>query len=308
MSTYLILPHLEIQKANALAAWGMMSLTPVMAATLMGTAFSHKTGIAVSGVMLIHHDVQFCGEQQLDKFKGNRNYWLRNIKGTSLFNAGDMAGKGSSSQVRDNAYQPNAFMDGTWSVVLKIGNEHEAPPKGPLLKKAIRFLHGGRLAGGQIVRHETPVVTDSLPGPEETPEAGDSQEFDRAIRSGFVVQDSTHLMSEKLQDTPRSQRLILLASGIDGDTEEGEGFTESHWRSPAILGHGLITPLSDNKASRGNKPHAFSEPMIGLVNLQSIRKLKEQKTDFNNLFWAPTWPQSDVFLVTQENTKAGISS
>ncbi|MCL1487575.1 MAG: hypothetical protein MH186_06495 [Marinobacter sp.] len=81
MTKYLILPHLEVSRANALAAGGIISLVPAMAASLMGTAFSLRTGIIVEGVMLIHHSAELLADKHLDKYSTDQDYWLLSMKG-----------------------------------------------------------------------------------------------------------------------------------------------------------------------------------------------------------------------------------
>lgn len=326
MTKYLILPHLEVSRANALAAGGIISLVPAMAASLMGTAFSLRTGIIVEGMMLIHHSAELLADKYLDKYSTKQDYWLLSMKGATLFDGADAAGNPTSNTLGSNASQPSAHMNGHWSIVFKLAPSQVETPDGIIEREAAAFLlHGARLAGGQIVHYGAPVVTDEMPGimGQATP-AGEGKPIapsvlEKTVHGGFVLTDNTHTLDDPESTKGRTERLLLASLGRpDNITPQGSepdfvpdsgseiqtkvAETSRHrWVSPAVLGYGLVSPLTENQGSRENCLHALCEPLIGLVELQSIRQAIKKKVNFNNLFWSPTWITDDTFLITQPN-------
>jgi CRISPR type I-F-associated protein Csy2 len=326
VTKYLILPHLEVSRANALAAGGIISLVPAMAASLMGTAFSLRTGIIVEGVMLIHHSAALLADKHLDKYSTEQDYWLLSMKGATLFDGIDAAGKPTGNTLGSNASQPNAHMNGHWSIVFKLAPSESEKPDGIIEREAATFLlHGARLAGGQIVHYGAPVVTDEMPGIMGQATAANEGKpiaasvLEKTVHGGFVLTDDTHTLNEPDSTKGRTERLLLAALGRpDKSTHQGpesefDSESESEiktkiaeasrhrWVSPAVLGYGLVSPLSENQGSRENCLHALCEPLIGLVELQSIRQAIKKQINFNDLFWSPTWITDDVFLITQPN-------
>ena len=61
--TYLLLPRLRVQGANAQATWWLINSTPVMACTLFGHALGRHLDEPASGVAIVHHTAQLHGEQ-----------------------------------------------------------------------------------------------------------------------------------------------------------------------------------------------------------------------------------------------------
>ena len=306
MSKYLIFPRLEVNRANALATGGVVSMTPVMAATMLGVAFEQRCdlGFEVTGVMLVHHHAELMAERALKQDDFHGDYNLIHIKGATLFNKGDLPSTYKAGRSLDYAVQPTVLMRGQWSVVLRLTDEISDRK---VLKAATQFLHAARFAGGDIVSYGRPVVVDELPS------SGSVSEFEKVVRSGFVVSDASHLLSDRPEGMGRVEHLLRVCSErSSGSSEESgdpnrlkEGSEDMEegasrfFRSPAVLGYALISMPGAVVGSRNDAPHAFCEPMLGVVGLSSIRKLKEARQSFDHLFWAVDWLASDVLAITQ---------
>ena len=64
MSRYIVIPNIKVTNANAQPAWWIVS-APAMTAYV---GFAHALALSLSatkhdGVAVIHHDIQFLGEQ-----------------------------------------------------------------------------------------------------------------------------------------------------------------------------------------------------------------------------------------------------
>jgi CRISPR-associated protein Csy2 len=286
---YLLLPRMDIQRANALVTAGIISVTPVLPAVLMGEAFGFVTGITPTGVMLVHHDAYLLAEHDLDHTRNYTEYFPHNIRTATVFNRLDIAGSGST--IPSNAHQPSVTMNGTWSVVFEFTDLD--PEHGDQLTHASHiFLEQyARLAGGVVINHQTPVS------------ATDLHEVMQHCRNGFVTVDRSHWLSNKAE--PRIATLFRLTDG----TEQPEFDGRKPWLLPSSLGYALLTNPKDTEGSREGYQHCFAETLLGLIELVSLRNTTvhphtEENTahlPIEECFWRYSWPTDDAFVIKQEN-------
>ncbi len=301
MSLFVTLPHLEVRRANAFAAAGMLSLTPVMAATMMGEAFGHWFKRRVLGTLLIHHDAQLMAERHLEG-PDKPTFYLQKFRGATLFSLQDVNSKlrpsGDKPGQPVNSDQPNAFMSGRWSLVLEVEDDDwEGPTAKELENEVTRFLQSGcRLAGGIIQSHGKPAAGTAMYG-----RSGPTSEWgviNRSIGNGFVVIDRTELMRQSGQGRVEGLLSVLATGKAASDQSAEDSESARKWFSPAVLGYALISPLSKREYVRENKTHAYCESMVGLVELISLRQLTDTQQDVASFLWSAKWPQSDVFLLS----------
>jgi len=88
---------------------------------------------------------------------------------------------------------------------------------------------------------------------------------------------------------------VELDENDDGDEVEAEVIDpERKWLLPAVMGYATITPFAQRVGVREDVPHAFAEPLVGLVHYKSVRQVQED----DSLFWSGSWIRDDVFVVT----------
>jgi len=293
MPVYVTFPRIQFQRANALATGWLVSPCPAMAAVMMCEAFGHQLGEKPSGVALIHHDAQLLAESEMTQKSTDRGArFLHQFKGATAFNMNDVNSKYKNKQPVISL-QPTASMNGTWSLILRYENPDI---ECDLAEAAKRFLSSARLAGGQIIDHGNPVVGKTLIGRE-----GDRENwgvFDRSIASGFAIVDRSHLIGSNNQSKIGS--LLALAAGDKQASDNDAGqMPQRKWYAPAVLGYAMLTDFDDQrKQARENKPHAYCEPMVGLVEYVSIRQLGEHGLDLKDLFWSHQWLDESIFAIT----------
>jgi len=290
---YLLLPRLDVQRANAMVTAGVISLCPVMPAVLMGEAFGHATGAFPEGVMLVHHDAYLLADQSLDQARpGGTEYYPHQFRGATAFNGKDIAG--GDKKKPSNSIQPTASMNGTWSVIMSF--DADQIDADSLLSAATQFLgRMARLAGGVITHFEKPQVQDDLAG------------ILAACRSGFVAIDRSPWLVSDTQT--RIERLLAHTDGSVQPEHQGR----RRWLVPAALGYALLTDPVDTAGARNGLPHAFAEVLLGLVELVSIRQTSAFPTQnetqditlIESCFWRQNWPTQDVFLLNQEEPSNG---
>ena len=268
---YLLLPRLEVRAANAQATWWLINAAPVMAANLLAHNLGRKTGVFPKQVGILHHDAQFLGEVFYREFRPQQR------RGAVYINADDYSSKNKHAL----SLQPTASCHLNVSLALAF----DAVDGTPSVSEVEDFLHGARLAGGQIVSHAKPCVAGSL------------TELRQALPAGYWLVERSDLMSGSdpldalIAACSRPRRRREESSGIG----EG-GTTVDSWILPTTLGYALLTEAGERPGARDGYPHAYAEPLVGLVQYRPLRQLVEQPLPF----WRMAWPKDDVFLVTQQ--------
>jgi CRISPR-associated protein Csy2 len=308
---YLLLPRLQVQAANAQAAWWLINAAPVMAATMFAHNLGRHTGILPVGVGIVHHDAQLLGEKG-KMFYGRFRPQQR--RGAVYIDGDDYSSKNKHAL----SLQPTASCHLTWSLLLAFDDSEGLPGTA----KVADFLAGARLAGGQIVDHAKPLPLST------------GEEVRRAIRSGFWLIERQDLMetddgdpldalirATTLRHPPKipdslniegtaSSSLSLWRAGVRGSNRDGNlpetelspggeslvpAYRES-WIVPTTLGYAPITEFADRTGAREGYPHAYAEPLVGLVQYVSVNRYAESPPPL----WRHAWLPNDVFVVTQQ--------
>ena len=307
--TDLLIPHLQVQGANAQATWWLLNSTPVMACTLFGHALGRHLHQPTVGVAIIHHVTQLHGEQ-FGYFRPQQR------RGAVFIDENDYSSKNKHAL----SLQPSATFSGEFSLIVRFGDLAEVN-----LNAVAEFLQRARLAGGQIIEHGLCRMM--------TP-----TEWSQHLRSGFWVIDRRDLMQKAegedwldvlLRVTAQPDRRQsadqaspTVASNEGDETNDGRDADESDakeddkddadaadpwqlsqtqtplpssWRVATTLGYTLLTPAVARAGAREGYPHAFAEPLVGPVQYVSLRQFGDRPMPL----WQPGWPRHDVFLLSQ---------
>jgi CRISPR-associated protein Csy2 len=141
---------------------------------------------------------------------------------------------------------------------------------------ATQFLNGARFAGGQIIKYMEPQEHDNL------------QSALRQIGRGFLVTDRTDL----LQGRPDP-----MAALVDALYPEQEKDAQP-WLCPTNLGYILADTPRPRHGARQGFPHAWGEPLAGLVQFKSLRAALHKET--NPLPWSAHWLNEFTWVVQQK--------
>lgn len=68
------------------------------------------------------------------------------------------------------------------------------------------------------------------------------------------------------------------------------------WIVPTTLGYAPLTEFADRIGAREGCPHAYAEPLVGLVQYVSVNHYAEPAPPL----WRHAWLPNDVFIVTQK--------
>lgn len=253
--SYLFIPHIKIQGANMLSSLYAITAAQPMAFVLFAHALGRKTGTQLNEVAVIYHDVQPLGS--LSKY----GYSPNQPKTGFLHN--DPAARRAKEGFGGLSAQANATMDLEVSLLFKLG---ERKPR-----RVESALSSMRIAGGQIVGFEDSLFMESL---DELP-----------LLSGWWMIERSDLIN--VEDPLGSMMDACARPGINPNL------------AAATLGYALTSPPDNKKEGLRNDgsevdyPHAFCEPMLGLVQFVSVRKGGDAKIPF----WKPAWLSEEVFVV-----------
>lgn len=279
---YLLLPRLEVRNANAVSSYWALSPEVVMAARQFGHALARYLGTVPNeaGVAIIHHHVEMLGE----RLPKDRFFRPHQRRGAVFIDPHDYSDKNKHAL----SMQPTASMHLRVSLVLRFH-------AGTALDRTRiqRFLHGGRLKGGQIVEHGKIEVVDR-----------ESAVLDR-FHSGYVVVERPDLLHMLEGDSDIVDPFFRALAGIEKNSQGGaendskvDQKKNHSWLVPAILGYATISDIRFRPGAREGYPTAYAEPLVGLIQYQSIRKAKQSES---LPFWDYHYPEPGVFVVTHDN-------
>ena len=272
--SYLVFPRVRVQAANMLSASFLMGGPPVFAAYGLGEAlcFHLGGGAKVTGMALIHHNREALGQSFYGVFSPQQ-------RRAAAFTFGKSANGSDYSSKNPHALslQPVACAHLRVSIIWEL--EQVAG-----VKEAREFLHRARLSGGLVTGHGEIVLEDSL-------EAA----FDR-VGNGYVVTDRRDMLEDKGKNQAE-----LLVEALGAQPSAGEDNT---WLSATCLGYAAITSFEHRGGARCGYPHAFAEPLVGMVQYRSLRQWRKE-ADAEEALWRPVWldDRRGAIVLRQEQTE-----
>lgn len=290
MSFLAVIPHIQVQGANLQTSGILLGGVPLMASTMFAHALARKLGVKDTGVIYIHHDRQDLGGFAYGRFTPAQR------RGSAFINKNDYSSKNPNAL----SLQPTASCHLHLSLVIRFDCVIDSDV-------LIELLNNQRFAGGQIIEI----------GKVEIFEEKDlSKIFSKNIKTGFMVLDrhDVLLAYQQSQNLNRLQAFTrLLALTKDG---LNHAFGEYHglsFLSATNLGYALLEePKTDRTGVRQaytldndviETPHAYAEPLIGLVQYVSIRQLlnvaNAQNSDNLDLYEEEQKPQQPQNLIAE---------
>ncbi len=275
--SYLHLSRIRIRAANALAGNYTVNAAPIMAIVLFVHNLGLKTGCRPRRVAILHHDGQLLGEFGSDGFY---DFHPQQRRGATFIDATDYSSKNPHAL----SLQPTA----SCHLVLSLLIEVEGPVN---LQKVRRFLHSARIAGGNIDEVGNVEAHDDLDA--------------LKLRNGYWLIERSDLMAA--HEHPVDALVVAIGSRPVRNKTEAEDTSSlpASWLAATVLGYAAITPFAHRDGVRmtskhpdddGGQPlHAYSEPLLGLVQYVSRRDYGPRPIPF----WEHTWLQDDVFVVRQ---------
>jgi CRISPR-associated protein Csy2 len=255
---YTIINRIYVTGANAQSAWSIVSGPSPLAiqgfvrnmALQCGLPDSHKINVAI-----LHHDIEFRGE-----FTKFRDFLPAQYRGACVTSSKDGPQR-SKDYAKDSfsmGLQPTASCNITLTLIIE-GLESAS------LEELTKRISCARIAGGQI---------QSFGKIERVP----FESIMSKVSAGFFLKDQSCLLRDIPADQKLEQfmRLLLYKEGVVKE--------ERQWLVPMALGYLPITEPVVKVSARADMPHAYVEPLVGIIEYISKNKVKKEDT-LPSLFW-----------------------
>jgi CRISPR-associated protein Csy2 len=269
---FVLIPNLQVQHANAVSAYWLIAPENVMAARQMAHALARKCGAEQdeAGVAIVHHDAQLLGEELDWRFRPHQR------RGAQFINKNDYSSKNKHAL----SLQPTATMHLRVSLVIRLNDEADISTT-----DVDQFLHGGRLAGGQITEWGRVEILDT------------QEALCKRLTRGHLIVERTDLLESADEGIIDRfyEALSFPPEEPVATSVEGEDKTVRPWLSPATLGYAAITGIERRSGAREGLPSAYVEPLVGLIEYRPIRRALTEPL----AFWDYRIPEEGVFTVTQ---------
>lgn len=268
--SFLTIPLLRASSANIFNSSFLIGGPPVLPAYLFAHAMGRELNFKAPQVAFIHHYMQPKGQV------GKYEVFYPQQRRAASFTFGSNIGRDYSSKNKHAlSLQPVATADLCVSLIIECDGLRTLEGVEAFLFNA-RFSGGVILGAGKVAIYES--VEDAL----------------ESIPSGYLVLDRRDLL--ELQDGKDQAQLLVEALG--GRNQKCDG---ASWLSATNVGYAAISSVEKRRGVREGYPHAFAEPLIGLVQYRSIRKCEE--LDPSQILWRSEWVQSTVFRILQSDIK-----
>ena len=241
-----LLPRMEVTGANAQSAWWFLAPPSPTAYVGFGQALALKclpsdAAHDFIGVGVVVHDYRLRAE----KVPGTYSLLPHQLRAAALINGDDYSSKNKNAL----SLQPTARCDLT--VSLAVVFDEDAMVDRDQVKK---FLRNARIAGG--------VVASASPEPILLEGMGQVRD---AIKRGFAL----HARLDLMEPAGGEDTLDALLRATLPTKDNG---VANPWVMPATFGYATVTKIQDRVWTRDGYPHAFAEPLVGLVQLKSLKE------------------------------------
>lgn len=276
-----------------MVSWNVVGAPPITAHLGFAGAIAHRWGLKAKGIAVLHHGVDHEGTEKFGRLEPSR------VRGVPL-----QVNESARQKKFSLSDQPCALTHYEASLVLKMQGEaavleelREAAVDGRLKQWLQSTL---RLAGGPLVSIGGVLLADYQ-----------NEALGKLPKTGhFVVDVSQELSPENAEQDPLDRAIALLyprQDQGDGQSEENdEGSPKNdedrplkRWLALSNLGFLRLSEVAHREGVRQDLPHAFAEPLLGLVEYVPLRRAARRSN--LPIFWSFTHPQDDVIVARASN-------
>lgn len=315
MSQIILIPRIKVQNANLQTSGFILGGAPLMAAAMFCHNLARQLNTQDLGFILVHHDRQDIGGTAYGRFTPAQR------RGAVFVGKKDYSSKNKYAL----SLQPTASCHLEVSLIVDFGRVRQ-------MNRLASRVQQSRFAGGQIISVGELVACDSTEQALEQVRNGFVLQDRKALLQHYqqqhqlnrvqaLVQLLAHkpdaalpestLLEPSLPESAQRQFSEPEISELDLSKQQPE--QKLSWLSATTLGYVLLEqPTTQRTGVRQADaiqstvtqptPHAYAEPLIGLIQYQSLRAAQQVKdsAQLEQLYWRYGWPQSDVFLLQQQ--------
>lgn len=273
MKAYLMIKRLRAQHVNTMTSWNVVGAPAITAHAGFAGAIAHRYGLKSSSVMVLHHGLDHEGTYVYGRLYPNR------VRGVPL------QPHASIPKKMDLSDQPFAVAHYEASLVVELEGDEEQFVE---LANAIHEKHledwlyaQARFAGGVIRRVANMQLLQSL-----------SAALDHLPKSGHVVLDRRDLIEGR---SASEDQLDAAIQHLYPLPEEGGRRPKGPWLAMSLVGFVRLTEPKPTLGARKSLPHAYVEPLLGLVEYRPYRQIKDLLSE--RAFWSYTCPAEGAYAV-----------
>lgn len=335
MSQIILIPHLKVQNANLQTSGFILGGAPLMAAAMFCHNLARQLNTQDLGFILVHHDRQDIGGTAYGRFTpaqrrgavfvGKKDYSSKNKYALSLQPTASchleislIVDFGRVRQMNRlvNRVQQSRFAGGqiisvgelvpcnsTEQALEQVRNGFVLQDRKALLQHYQQQHQLNRVqALVQLLAHKPDTVLPEFTLAEPSlPESAQRQFSEPEILEQETLEqelsDSDFFKTDLSKPQPE-QKLSWLSATTLGYALLEQPTTQ---RTGVRQADAIQSTAIQSTATQPT-PHAYAEPLIGLIQYQSLRAVQQVKdsTQLEQLYWRYGWPQSDVFLLQQQ--------
>lgn len=279
MSAYLVLKNLQAHHVNAMNTWYCVGAPSPTAFVGLSIALEHRFDVEVDGVAILHQG--FEAEGRLENSYGRREFHPNQVRG--LPTPTNFSDRGSSLALSD---QPMVHGIYDVSLVIRVRSDDQQSLDDAIGRGELQqwLLGTAKIAGGIVQRMDTPQVVGDLVGLESTLKK----------TNGFWVMDRRDLLEEGARQDGEDQ-LDAAVRCLFAPAEKTEN-DRRPWLSMTSVGYHRVTDYAQRHGARKDLPHAFAEPLTGLIEYKSKRHV-DVKTA--SIFWRDVALDPETLVVQQ---------
>ncbi len=284
MSSYLVIKQMYVKSANMHSSSLLLGGVPLMASSMFAHHLAREMNCQDEGVIYVHYDIHHLGGQAYGKFTPAQR------RGAMFINRHDYVEKTINLSL-----QPTASAHLNCSLVIKLSASKIH------IEKLKTIILRSRFAGGQIMDMLGVSIYES----------DDLYSALTEIKSGFIIADRQDLLKkyQQITSTNRVQAFTQLLAMKQDKLREIFVDESISWLSATTIGYALLEQPTDERLGirQANQQdstfHAYAEPLTGLVQYVSLRKILENDDlELEDFIWRYHWLQEDVFLLQQNFT------
>ncbi len=259
----IIIPRIFVTGANAQSAYSFV--TGVSPLAWLGLA--RKLAIDINGlegsekvrISILHHHMEMKGENHYGDILPSQ---LRSAELTTR----------KQTQM-SMGLQPIANCNLKATLIIDGINASSEKVKKHLLK--LRLAGGAIESFGEIIQCEIDEILFKTKG-------------------GFFIKEFDCLSGIAPQDKIKAfLSLLLKTKDKNEEIEKNEDTKNKKWLSPMNLGYIAVTDFNEKENSRFSLPHAYAEPLVGMIEYVSKNKIE----DFSQIpFWEYSNTIKNVFV------------
>lgn len=275
---YLAIKRLRVQHANSMMSYNTIGAPPITAHLGFAGAIAHRFNIECKGVAILHHGQDHEGMYIYGRLAPNR------VRGVPP----QLSSKKLSSMALSD--QPFAISHYEASLIIAFEAEDFEDLESSVFQNSFinMLLSKFRLAGGVIVNVGGVAIFEDL---------GQANRY--LPKAGHWVLDRKDILEKENRKEGESVLVTAIHSLYPIETDPKENGLDKPWLSMSVVGYVRLTDFEKRDGVRQDLPHAFVEPMLGMIEYKSIRKIPS--IDEEMVFWKFVQLTEDSYIAIAQS-------